>query len=691
MFLKKVLHFLRLLHNDIKARVAKYLVTREVTRVLQLTHAQELAFAPRNEWALIKARQAQEIQAVRDGQQLDVIDRRSWAYPYLPEALHRLNQPILKNTPYNLRRFSETPIPRRAINLVKNALLSFEWQIKPISAEDQLTPDLELRIRIATESLKRPNNENSFRELLEAVLEDLIIGGYGCIEPRLTPYYKRPFKMWAVDGSTIRRFMDWTESTPDRPKYAQMTGLKGERGIVTFLDNELIYIRDNVRTSTPFGLGKLEVAFNTVNAFLGAQDMSGRAGADQIHKTFLWWEQALNPVHIQTVRRYIQNEQEGQAKISLVQGAKAPTVIDVQAVNPEDLLLDWQQFLIKIIANAFDLSPLALGIDQHTNRATGQVMADSDFRSAVVPMAKRVEEAITRFLLHGFLGWKDIEFEFIGLEDPDAITRTIIQQREYMMNALTPDEIRESNSLPPLPGGWGRLTMYQMGILMQEVAGRTGGKAGAAMGSRMGGGMGSSGMGGGFGSGSMMPGSGGAAGLGSSMGSGSSMNFSAYDVAQLTPDEIQMYQELGLLPPTSDLANQMEQQAPGILDTLTDELQDFFTKTDQVEEESQIQPAPITSADEREQMQRFQEGEHQESLAEKMINRRGVFGPAVNQQITKNAERGKYPRSGGRYPLANSQYKPGISDGSGVSEAPKKNQMPKKGSHYRAGRNNPYK
>lgn len=633
--------------------MANRLVRQEVVKVLSLTHAQELSDTVRADWPLVKRRQAEEIQAVMDGSQFDIIDRRSWAYPWMPESLHRLNQPVIKNTPWNLKRFSETPIPRRAINLVKNAVLSFDWQIKPTSDEDDLSPDLELRIQIATECLKRPNNENSFRELLEAVLEDLIIGGYGTIEPRITPYYKRPFKLWAVDGSTIRRFMDWTESTPERAKYAQMTGLKGERGIVTYLDKELIYIRDNVRTSTPFGLGKLEVAFQTVNAFLGAQDMAARAGSDQIHKTFLWWQQAQNPSIMQTVRRYIMNEQEGQAKISLVQGAMKPEVIDVQAVKPEDLLLDWQKFTIDIIANAFDLSPMALGQTDKVNKATGQVMADADFRSAVVPMAKRVEEAITNHLLHQYVGWTDLEFEFIGLEDPDAITRTVIQQREYIMNAITPDEIREIAGRPPLAGGWGRLTSSQMQILLQQVAGMVGGKAAAAGsgGARMGmgSGAGSGGSGGGGMGGSPSSGTGSS---GASLGTG--MNFSAQDVAQMMPDEIQMYQMLGILPPTQALGQQMEQQAPGILETLNDELQQFFEYQEEEEENAQVQPRPVTKADELGQQQKFEIGNHQESIQEKIINRRGL-PPSTTQMTTKNSQRGGYQRQSGKYPLDKSQ------------------------------------
>jgi hypothetical protein len=396
--------YLKQVHSDLKARMARGIRTREAVRVLSAMHMTELGATPGEQWALVKAKQANEIRAVRDGQ-FDIVDRRSWTFPYLPESLHRLNQPLIKSTPYNLRRFAETPIVRRAINLIKNAILSLAWSIQPIDDADDEDPERELRIRVATACLKNPSNDESWRTLAEAVLEDLLTIGVGVIEPAMTPSPRRPVKMWAVDGNTIRLFLDWTESNPDKPKYAQMTGLKGERGLVAFRAEELIYIKENVRTSTPFGMGKLEVAFSAVNAFLGAQDMASRAASDQVHKTWLFWEQTQSPAHLNTVRRHIQNDLEGQAKISLMMGMKKPDVIDVKAVQEQDLLLPWQELLIRIIAAAFDLSPMALGLERDVNRSTAGVMAMSDFRSGVIPTARRLEEALTRNLLHGYLGW----------------------------------------------------------------------------------------------------------------------------------------------------------------------------------------------------------------------------------------------------------------------------------------------
>jgi hypothetical protein len=669
--IRKVLSLLFSWRQDLRARTAKYLVTREVTKVLKLTHAQELYLTPRNEWPLVRQKQVEEIRAVRSGQQFDIIDRRSWANPYLPEALHRLNQPVMKNTPYNLRRFSETPIMRRAMNLVKNAVLSFKWVIKPTKEfVDDVDPDREQRIQIATQTLRRPNESGeSFRDISEMGLEDFLLNGAMCIEHRITPYYKRPTKMWAVDSSTVRIFLDWTESTPDRPRYAQMTGLKGERGIVTFLSNELFYIKDNIRTSTPFGLGRGEVAFNSMNAFLGVQDMSTRAGSDQVHKTWLWWEQSLGAAHINTIRRHITNELEGQAKVSMIAGAKAPKVIDVIPVTPEDLLLDWQKFLIQIIAAAFDLSPQALNMDDHPNRSTAQVMADADWRSAVVPVATRLQEAWTRLWLHDTLKWRDIEFEYENLDDPDPVTRTVIQQREWTMSAITSDEVRAKSGRGPLPGKWGKMTFFQQQVILASIKGAaTGGGAGGGA------------MGGGAGAGGGLPSAGSlGSGTGSQINASKLMYFSAEQVGQMMPDQVELLQELGLVPETPQLLPQMEEQAPGILETISDELTEYFEKQLAEKESTSVLPSPVTPEEEDEQLEKFQQDQHQESLAERVINRRGVFGDYVDSQVTKNQMRGKYPRTAGG----------GFDDSAGkdrVARKGVKRKLPK--GNYRPGRGN---
>src|SRR5208282_1060948 len=171
---------------------------------------------------------------------------------------------VPKPTPANLRRFAETPVARRAINVIKDRIVGMRWRIQPRRgrALEQI-PDGERRVQVLTENFEAPNPDDSFRSLVEQVLEDVIVGGFGAIELDLVEGWTGPsaggtpalpLLMWPVDGATIRIMTDW-DGRPDSPRYAQVTGLYGADGQIVLNDNELSYIRLNPRTHTPLGWG----------------------------------------------------------------------------------------------------------------------------------------------------------------------------------------------------------------------------------------------------------------------------------------------------------------------------------------------------------------------------------------------------------------------------------------------------
>src|ERR1700687_4606752 len=183
---------------------------------------------------------------------------------------------VLKPTPANLRRFAETPVARRAINVIKDRIVGMRWRIQPRRgrALEQI-PDGARRVQTLTENFEAPNPDDSFRSLLEQVLEDVIVGGFGAIELDLVEGWtadsaiKLPLLMWPVDGATIRIMTDW-DGRPDSPRYAQVTGLYGANGQIVLNDDELSYIRLNPRTHTPLGLGRGGGGFENINPFFGS-------------------------------------------------------------------------------------------------------------------------------------------------------------------------------------------------------------------------------------------------------------------------------------------------------------------------------------------------------------------------------------------------------------------------------------
>ena len=375
-----------------------------------------------------------------------------------------------KPTAVNLRRFGETPVARRAINVIKDRIAGMRWRIQVRSGRSlEQIPDAAARIRALTENFEAPNPDDSFRSLLEQVLEDVIVGGFGAIEIDKTseewpvvsgqtstqhPVTSTqgnliashgPLVMWPVDGATIRILPDW-DGMPDSPRYVQVTGLSGAKGAIVLDDDELSYIRLNPRTHTPFGLGRVEVAFETINAFLSAHRYAGRLASNTVVQYALWM-QGLSPEKHERLIRWWQDEIEGTGRVPIMSAETKPEVLRFGAGTDADLRLAWQEFLIRIIADAFDLPAQFLGVISDVNRATADAMNEMAFRSAIVPTARLVAEYLTRDAIGKKLGWTDLEFVFTDVDAADEMQQAQIDEILLRNGVLTVNEVRRARGL----------------------------------------------------------------------------------------------------------------------------------------------------------------------------------------------------------------------------------------------------
>jgi hypothetical protein len=385
----------------------------------------------------------------------------------LPSILGPYQAPanlLPKPTPVNLRRFAETPLVRRAINIIKDRIASLDWQIRLKRGYSAATvADADSRSAVLRQTLEGPNAGDSFRTLIEQVLEDALVGGYGAIEMELTGDPLRPFELWPVDGATIKINAKW-DGSPTTPRYAQATGLAmgqitplgGDSldvktpGLIPLLDDELIYIRLNPRSYTPFGLGPLEVAFETVNSFLGAHRFAGKLASNSVVQYALWLNET-SPAQHERLIRWWQDEIEGTGRVPLISSEQKPEVLRFAAGTDADLRLNWQEFLIRMVGNAFSLPPMLLGLERDVNQSTATEQADEAFRSAIVPLAKLVAEHFTRDLFAKKLGWTEFEFVFNELDARDEMTEVEMQTALLAAGVLTVNEVRAMRGLGPLP------------------------------------------------------------------------------------------------------------------------------------------------------------------------------------------------------------------------------------------------
>ena len=295
-------------------------------------------------------------------------------------------------------------------------------------------------------ALEEPNAVDSFRTLIEQVIEDALTGGFGAIEMEPTGNDERPAMLWPVDGATIRDNAKW-DGQAETPRYAQV--MTGQMDAIDLRDDQLMYIRMNPRSFTPFGLGPLEVSFETVNQFLSAHRFAGKLAANSVAQYALWLNEATPAQHDRLIRWW-QDEIEGTGRVPLLSTEQKPEVLRFAQGTDADLRLAWQEFLIRMVANAFGLPPLLLGLESDVNRSTAAELADEAFRGAIAPLAHLLAGHITRDLFAKCIGWREFEFVFNDLSARDEETELAVQVQLLQAGVLTVDEVRGMRGLAPL-------------------------------------------------------------------------------------------------------------------------------------------------------------------------------------------------------------------------------------------------
>jgi HK97 family phage portal protein len=376
-------------------------------------------------------------------------ERRTLAMPAVLSPIQLPGRLLPKPTPVNLRRFAETPVVRRAINVIKDRIASMDWQIRvrrggSAGEVDELGP----KLRALRRMLEEPNAVDSFRTLIEQVIEDALTGGYGAVEMEATGDPDRPAMLWAVDGASIRINAKWGGQA-ETARYAQVLPGQLDSNAVDLRDDQLIYVRMNPRSFTPFGLGPLEVAFETVNQFLCAHRFAAKLAANSVAQYALWLNEATPTQHDRLIRWW-QDEIEGTGRVPLLSTEQKPEVLRFAQGTDADLRLAWQQFLIRMVANAFGLPPMLLGLEGDVNRSTAAELADEAFRGAIQPLAQLLAGHITRDLFAKCIGWREFEFVFNDLNARDEETELAVQVQLLQAGVLTVDEVRAMRGLGPL-------------------------------------------------------------------------------------------------------------------------------------------------------------------------------------------------------------------------------------------------
>ncbi|WP_339309804.1 phage portal protein [Paenibacillus sp. FSL k6-2145] len=381
-------------------------------------------------------------------------DRMTESYPLPYGVMMRKgnNQPAPKRTPTNLRKLSESPIPRRAINVIKNGITKLNWSVTTID-ENKSEKYREL-CKIIERSLLKPNPGDSFRSWIEQLVEDMLVCSAGSSEILRAGDPLRPFRMYPVDSFSVDLYPEWDgKSTSYR--YAQR--VNGQH--IHLKSSELMYIRMNPRSNTPFGLSPLEIVWESVEMFISAHRSAGKQTSNAGRRKLINLGKNANAEAVKAFRSYWENEVMGRGVDPII-GGENPSVLDLGATDDKALFLEWQRFLIEIVAISFDISPKKLGQTKDVNRSTAD-SEDEDTEDTVQSISENIVEHINNHIIDGIFGMGGVlEFKFhYETSLKDRKLKADIDAIYLDRRVITPDEVRDEQAKKALPNGHGEVLL----------------------------------------------------------------------------------------------------------------------------------------------------------------------------------------------------------------------------------------
>lgn len=379
-------------------------------------------------------------------------ERQTDVYPYQYGGKGN-KQSTPKRATANLRLLSESPIPRRAINVIKTGITRLNWSVTAINEDD--TERYSELCKIIENTLLKPNPADTFRSWIEQTVEDMLVCSAGSTEVLKSGDSLRPFRMYPTDTFSIELYPEW-DGKPDSYRYAQRANGK----YVHLTSGEMMYIRMNPRTNTPFGLSPLETVWESVNNFIDTHRAAGKQTRNPFLRKLLNLGKSSDAKMVDRFRSYWANEVMGQGQIPIVGGFDGTSVLDFGATDDKSLYIEWQRFLIEIVALAFDISPKKLGQTKDVNRSTAD-SEDEDTNSTVQSIAENIVEHINNHIIDGIfkMGGK-IEFKFLYATSlKDQKLKADIDAIYLDRGVDTIDEVRDSRGKKALPNGHGEVIM----------------------------------------------------------------------------------------------------------------------------------------------------------------------------------------------------------------------------------------
>jgi phage portal protein BeeE len=283
---------------------------------------------------------------------------------------------------------------RTAINLRRQQVGRAKVICRPINPNKRYDVEAKRKIDLL---LQQPNRRgDTIRFLLEAALEDVLTLGRGVWSKNKTRGGEVT-ELFVEDAATIKIYPSW-DGNPKMPRYVyEEPG--STRQVDMYTDDVIMFI--NNPASYRFSLAPVQVLADTIRADLKATEAAMML-VDMRTPPHLIQVPNISDVALRQLKNRYEAEVMGRKEILFMGGSAPVNVKPLVFSAKENQWMEWQVWLARKIAVAFQISPQQIGLIEDVNRATAEVQRADQIDNGLIPLLLLIEEYLNYDFLADF-------------------------------------------------------------------------------------------------------------------------------------------------------------------------------------------------------------------------------------------------------------------------------------------------
>lgn len=344
-----------------------------------------------------------------------------------------------------------------AVNRIVADCIKVTPKIAPKDKTRKMSGRLSKRIAIIQDFLDNPNNnKESFFEVREKVIRDLLIYGRGTMEKKLSGS-RRLVEVYGVCSKNIKLQADQHGTLPDSQAYRyEYTQSNNPNNQPIFFDiDEMIFMVLHPCSATAYGLKTLDGIANAVAADILRSAFNANYFVNGAEANGLMSLEGLSKSELKKFRDYWQTNFKGAKNAHKTAVVNVPVNYVRMAITNRDLqFAEYGVELRTKIFAAYNIPPFIMGIvDQNTGKLNSGQQVELYKDGALRPILNKEAYYYTKEIIQMGFGFSDLEVTFPALDLIDVMTQSTIDIAEANAGIVVINEIRNKRGMPPVRWG----------------------------------------------------------------------------------------------------------------------------------------------------------------------------------------------------------------------------------------------